>query len=171
MGKIEQIDELETYIEDLGNEIKKVKKASDYLKLLEKQQLEMEKLAETLKQSKDQLKDYRDVIESKFDLLQTTSRNIEARQQGLEQSLYSISTSIKELREHQENVQTENNTAFTDVKNTINENKIETIDELTRFTEEQRTLLNGIQKNNKIFFGVNVGLNLAIIGILSYIIF
>lgn len=170
MGKIDQIDDLETYIEELGNEIKKVKKASDYLKLIEKQQLEVEKLAETLNQSKDQLKDYRDVIESKLDLFQTISMNIEARQQGLEQSLYSINTIIKELREYQENVQTENNKAFTDVKNTINQNKLEAINEIARYKEEQQTFLNGMKKNNKVFFGVNAGLILAIIGILSYII-
>lgn len=56
MGKLEKIDELETYIDDLGNEIQKVKKASDYLKLIERQQTEIYKSVKTLNQSKQQLK-------------------------------------------------------------------------------------------------------------------
>lgn len=62
MGKLEKIDELETYIDDLGNEIQKVKKASDYLKLFERQQTEIEKSVKTLNQSKQQLKSYRNYL-------------------------------------------------------------------------------------------------------------
>ncbi|CAM3815059.1 hypothetical protein [Mesobacillus thioparans] len=76
MGKLEKIDELETYIDDLGNEIQKVKKASDYLKLIERQQTEIEKSVKTLNQSKQELKSYRDLLESKLELFLVLSMTI-----------------------------------------------------------------------------------------------
>ena len=90
MGSIEQIDQLETYIIDLGNEIESVKKASDYLKLIEQFQEKIAKTSDSLSQSKEQLKLYQEIMESKLELFQTTSKNIEAKQQSLEQSQFKI---------------------------------------------------------------------------------
>jgi hypothetical protein len=79
MGNIEHIDQLETYIEDLGNEIERIKKSSEYLKLIEQFQSEIAKTSVALSQSKDQFKLYQEIMESKLELFETTSKNIESK--------------------------------------------------------------------------------------------
>jgi hypothetical protein len=58
MGNIDHIDRLEEYIEDFGDEISKIKTASEYLELIESFQAEITKTSATLDQSLNQLKIY-----------------------------------------------------------------------------------------------------------------
>lgn len=168
MGKLEQIDELEAYIHDLGNEIQKVKKASDYLKLIERQQSEIEKTVKTLNQSKQELKSYRDLLESKLELFLVTSHNIETKQQGLEQSLINLKNSINEVKEFLVNVRKENKSDFKEINNIVNQNKEEILAEVQRSKEEQLIIYNGLTKSNKLFFGINVILSMIILGVVIY---
>lgn len=55
MGQLENIESLETYIGELGNEIKHVKKASTYLQEIEAQHLLVEKQLERVKQTTETL--------------------------------------------------------------------------------------------------------------------
>src|SRR5690606_28052539 len=77
---------LEAYIDELGNEIIKVKKASEYLYLIEKMQSEITQTSATLLQSKDQIKLYQEILEGKLELYHTIAKNIEAKQSQLEQA-------------------------------------------------------------------------------------
>ncbi|QBP41975.1 hypothetical protein [Paenisporosarcina antarctica] len=62
MGQLENIDKLESYIDELGTEIKHVKKASTYLREIEAQHLLVEKQLERVKQTTDAL----EIIQSHF---------------------------------------------------------------------------------------------------------
>jgi len=55
VGQLEKIESLETYIGELGNEIKHVKKASTYLQEIEAQHLLVEKQLESVKQTTETL--------------------------------------------------------------------------------------------------------------------
>lgn len=55
MGQLEKIETLETYIDELGNEIKQVKKASTYLQEIEAQHLLVEKQLERVKKTTETL--------------------------------------------------------------------------------------------------------------------
>ncbi|WP_044640705.1 hypothetical protein [Risungbinella massiliensis] len=55
MGQLETIETLETYIDELGNEIKHVKKASTYLQEIEAQHVLVEKQLERVKQTTEAL--------------------------------------------------------------------------------------------------------------------
>ncbi|MEK5039149.1 hypothetical protein [Sporosarcina sp. FSL K6-3457] len=57
MGQLGDIESLETFIDELGNEIKHVKKASTYLKEIEAQHLLVEKQLESVKQTTETLED------------------------------------------------------------------------------------------------------------------
>lgn len=57
MGQLEKIETLETYIDELGNEIKHVKKASEYLKEIETQHLLVEQQLERVKHTTKTLED------------------------------------------------------------------------------------------------------------------
>ncbi|MGE6487436.1 hypothetical protein [Paenisporosarcina sp. NPDC076898] len=62
MGQLEKIDKLESYIDELGNEIKHVKKASTYLREIEAQHLLVEKQLERVKLTTDAL----EIIQTHF---------------------------------------------------------------------------------------------------------
>lgn len=62
MGQLENIESLETYIDELGNEIKQVKKASTYLQEIEAQHLLVEQQLERVKQTAETL----ETIQSHF---------------------------------------------------------------------------------------------------------
>ncbi|TFD94322.1 hypothetical protein [Jeotgalibacillus sp. R-1-5s-1] len=51
MGELESIDALDNYVQELGNEIKNVKKASNYLKDIENQQILLKQQLEGVKET------------------------------------------------------------------------------------------------------------------------
>ncbi|MFP7299030.1 hypothetical protein [Neobacillus niacini] len=165
MGKLEQVDQLETYIDDLGKEIGKVKKASDYLKLIEKHQEEISKTSTSLIQTKDQLKLYQEIIESKLELFQTTAKNIEARQQAVEQTQFNIIANLAELKLQQEKDVKGINDSMNDVNKKVSKSQETLVGELTRIQEEQNKKLISQSKTNKIYFMVNTAL-IVILGVL-----
>jgi hypothetical protein len=170
MGSIEQIDQLETYIIDLGNEIESVKKASDYLKLIEHFQEKIAKTSDSLSQSKEQLRLYQEIMESKLELFQTTSKNIEAKQQSLEQSQFNILTSLAEMKQQQEKNEKGMISSFMEMNKVINKNQITIVGELKRIVDEQQSQFTRIFKANKMFFTINSVLSVSIVGILVYLI-
>lgn len=103
MGNIEQIEQLESFIEDLGNEVERVKKASEYLSLIEKFQKEVMQTSSTLNQTKEQLKVHQDITENKLELFYSSSKNIEAKQQGIEISLTQIAKAVDDVKIKLEN--------------------------------------------------------------------
>ena len=170
MGSIEQIDQLETYIIDLGNEIESVKKASDYLKLIEQFQEKIAKTSDSLSQSKEQLKLYQEIMESKLELFQTTSKNIEAKQQSLEQSQFNILTSLAEMKQQQEKNEKGMISSFLEMNKVVNQNQTALVGELKRIDDVQQSQFNSISKANKMFFAINTVLSVSIVGILVYLI-
>lgn len=170
MGSIEQIEQLETYIIDLGNEIESVKKASDYLKLIEQFQEKIVKTSDTLIQSKEQLKLYQEIMESKLELFQTTSKNIEAKQQSLEQAQFNILTSLAEMKQQQEKNDKRMISSFLEMNKVVNQNQTALVRELQRIDDEQQSLFKSISKANKMFFAINTVLSVSIVGILVYLI-
>jgi hypothetical protein len=170
MGSIEQIDQLETYIIDLGNEIESVKKASNYLKLIEQFQEKIAKTSDSLIQSKDQLKLYQEIMESKLELFQTTSKNIESKQQSLEQAQYNILTSLAEMKKQQEKNEKGMIFSFLEMNKMVNQNQSALVGQLKRLDDVQQSLFNHISKANKMFFVINTLLSVSIIGILVYLI-
>lgn len=170
MGSIEQIDQLETYIIDLGNEIESVKKASDYLKLIEQFQGKIAKTSDSLSQSKEQLKLYQEIMESKLDLFQTTTKNIEAKQQSLEQAQFNILTSLIDIKQQQEKTEKGMNSSFLEMNKMVNKNQTTLLGELNRRADEQKLQVTSISKANKIFFAINTLLSFSIVGLLVYLI-
>ncbi|WP_342431143.1 hypothetical protein [Neobacillus sp. FSL H8-0543] len=170
MGSIEQIDQLETYIIDLGNEIESVKKASDYLKLIEQFQEKIVKTSDSLSQSKEQLKLYQEIMESKLELFQTTSKNIEAKHQSLEQLQFKILTSLDELKQQQEKNEKGIISSFLEMNKVANQNQTALVGELKRIDDVQQSQFTSISKANKMFFAINTVLSVSIVGILVYLI-
>jgi chromosome segregation ATPase len=169
MGNIDQIDQLETYIIDLGNEIESVKKASDYLRLIEELQAEIKKTSSTLGQSNQQLKLIQEVVESKLELYLTSTRNIEAKQQQLEQSLLNVNASLAELKQQQEKGQKGMIAAFREMNKLLSQNKEVVVGEVTRVEKEQKELLLGMVKTNKVHFGISTFFSLCLLGLLVYL--
>lgn len=145
MGNIEQIEQLESYINDLGDEIKRVKKASEYLKLIEQFQGEVANASVNLEKSGNNLKIYQEIVESKLELFQSTSKNIESRQQLLEQNQSKIIGGLVELKQ-------------------------ELINEINRSQNEQKSELNAISQTNKKYFMINLVMALPMLGILVYLL-
>lgn len=168
MGKIDQIDQLQTYISDLGEEIVRVKKASEYLKLIEEFQGEVKKGSSSLEQSNKQLQLIQKVIESKLDLYQTTTKNLESKQQAIEQSQNNIIKSLEELKQQQVRNEKGLVASFKDMNKLINNNNKVIGENLEKVKEDQLTYLKAVNKTNKIFFGINVAISLSILGILIY---
>lgn len=98
MGNVEQIEQLESFIEDLGNEVERVKKASEYISLIEKFQKEVTLTSSSLNKTKEQLKVLQEITENKLDLFYSSSKNIEAKQQGIEISLAKIAEAMNEVK-------------------------------------------------------------------------
>ncbi|WP_262177379.1 hypothetical protein [Saccharococcus sp. Marseille-Q5394] len=84
MGDLKQIELLEVYIEDFGKELNNVKKASDYLELIEKFQEEVTRTTNILDQSKESIVIHQGIIDSKLALYQSILQNIEQKQKVIE---------------------------------------------------------------------------------------
>lgn len=173
MGSLVQIDQLEAHIEELGNEITKIKKASEYLRLIEQIQSEITQTSSTLSTSRDQLKLYQDIMESKLELFQTTARNIEAKQQSLEQTLQNIIVSLLEVKQQQFKSEKEMTEALTGINQSLNnkhEDVVVKLNLINKDQEEQNLVLKTIAKTNKTYFIVNVGLIISVAGIIVYLL-
>lgn len=170
MGSIENIDQLETYIKDLGDEIVSVKKASEYLKLIEQFQSEIKNTSSSLNQSRDQLKLIQEIVESKLDLFQTITKNIEAKQQSHEQSLLKIIASLSDLKQHQEINEKETTIFFKEINDVVNQNHDVLTSEINRVQEEQNSFLTNMSKNNKMFFSINTVIGISVLGISIYLL-
>lgn len=166
MGEIEQIEQLETYINDLGDEIGKVKKASEYLKLIEQFQAEIKSSALSLNQSKDQLKIMQEIVESKLELFHATTKNIDAKQQALEQTQTNIIVSLTDLKKQLDKNEKGIISSFKEINSLYNQNQKKVLEEIKHTKENQQALINGMIKTNKVFFVINAVLSISIVGIL-----
>ena len=173
MGSLEQIDHLEAHIDELGNQIVKIKKASEYLKLIEQIQSEITQTSSTLSTSRDQLKLYQEIMESKLELFQTTARNIEAKQQLLEQTQLNIIASLSESKQQQYKSEKDLMAALTGINQLVNHKHEEVIVKLNLINtdqEGQNLVLNNISKTSRIYFMINAGLIVLAAGILIYLL-
>lgn len=141
MGNVEQIEQLESFIEDLGNEVNRVKKASEYISLIEKFQKEVTLTSSSLNQTKEQLKVHQEITENKLELFHSSSRNIEAKQQGMEMSLGKIAEVMNEVK-----LKVEKN------------------------ADEQDKALKTISAKNSRYFIVGLTVNIVIGGVLIYLV-
>ena len=170
MGNIKHIERLENYIEDFGSEISKVKKASEYLELIEDFQAKITEVSAALGKSSNQLKLYQDIMESKLELFLTTARNIEGKQQSLEQTQSNIIGKLSEVKENQEKNEKEVTRAFTGISQLANNNRDEVISELNKLYQRQEESLAIHTKTSKIYFAVNVTLSSVVVCLLVYLL-
>lgn len=167
MGNIEHIDRLETYIEEFGNEVSKIKTASEYLKLIKGFQAEITETSATLSNSSRQLKLYQEIMENKLELFLTTAKNIEVKQQSLEQIQVNINDSLSELKRSQLNVIN----GLSEVKELQEKNEREVMKALNDIHMQQEenkgnlTVLTKIVKNN---FNIALALIASTLGLLVY---
>ncbi|ACT03357.1 hypothetical protein [Paenibacillus sp. JDR-2] len=136
MGSLKQVDAMEEIIGEFGEEIKKLKTASEYIQLIEKMQLQVSTTSDTLMQSKDQIKMVQDIVESKLELFNTISRNLEAKQTNIEQAQHNLNDKISELSRA-------NQTAHATLESKLN---------------EQQTKLSSTYKFLQLSLGINAGL-------------
>ena len=141
MGNVEQIEQLESFIEDLGNEVKRVKKASEYISLIEQFQKEVVQTSSNLNQTKEQLKTHQEITENKLELFHSSTRNLEAQQKGIEMSLAQIAKVIGE------------------VKHKVEKN-----------TDEQEMAFKAISARNSRYFTIGLTVNIVIGGVLIYLV-
>lgn len=149
MGNIKHIEQIEEYIDVLGEEIGRVKKASEYLKMIERFQEDVSKTSVGLLRTKEQLKIHQDTVEGKLELFHTSSRNIEARQQAVENGQSTLLAQLKRVTE--ENVK-------------LNE-------QLLRLHENQKEELMKAASERRKFFGIEAVINVLIAGGVLYSIF
>lgn len=140
MGNVEHIEQLEEYIDVLGEEIERVKKASEYLKMIERFQEDVSKTSAGLLQTKEQLKIHQETVEGKLELFQTSSRNIEVRQQAIENGQSTLLAQLKRVSE--ENVK-------------LNE-------QLLRLHDDQKEELKKAASERRKFFRIGVVMNVLI---------
>jgi len=171
MGNIEYIDELEQHIKDLSDEIVKVKKASDYLKLIEEFQEEVKGTSSILSQSNKQLTLNQQIIERKLELFKSTIQNIESKHLVIEESQKKILTLLDSLGNHQEKSQEIIADFFNEVNNQIEEKQNKIKEELSILSEEHSLLLNRNFKRNNIYFIINVFFSISILVVLILFFF
>lgn len=170
MGSIEHVDQLETYINDLGVEIENVKKASEYMRLIEGFQSEIKQTSSTLTESSNRLKLIQEIVESKLELIQASTRTIEAKQQSLEQYASNISTSTEEITKRLKNHEIATVSSFKEVNSLVNSKHDILVEEMKNIQVENKTRLQGISKVNKIYFAINATLSTTVLGTLAYLI-
>lgn len=173
MGNIDHIDRLEEYIEDFGDEISKIKTASEYLELIESFQAGITKTSATLDQSLNQLKIYQEILESKLDLFLTMVKNIETKQQILEQTQVNIISSLSEIKEHQANNKKDVMGALNGITQLANNNHNEVVSELKKIyqqQEENQGSLIALAKNSKTYFIINAILIASVLGTLGFLL-
>jgi hypothetical protein len=132
MGSIDHIEQLETYIKDLGDEIKNVKKASDYLKLIEQSQDEVRRTSTTLTQSEAKLQLIQGIVESN----QAIANNIDSKQQSIEQSQSNIIAGLAELKRFLEKSEKGMISSFIEINTLMNETQSSVISELKTVKDE-----------------------------------
>ncbi|NLB77436.1 MAG: hypothetical protein GX796_00930 [Clostridiaceae bacterium] len=169
MGNIEHIDRLETYIEELGDQISKVKKASEYLKLIEGFQAEVTETSATLSQSSNQLKLYQEIMDSKLELFLTTSKNIEGKQQAFEQTQSNIIGVLSEIKKSTEETGLNIVAGFSVAKDYQDEFITELIKVRQHMEDTNDFLINHI-KTSKLYFIVIGSMITAVIGLLIYLL-
>jgi hypothetical protein len=109
-------------------------------------------------------------VESKLELFQTTSKNIESKQQSLEQLQLKISASLSELKQQQEKSEKGTISLFREMNKVVNQDQDVPVGELNHVQVEQKSLLNGMSKVNKIYFTINNVFGVSILGILVYLL-
>ncbi len=147
MGSLKQVDAMEEIIGEFGEEIKKLKTASEYIQLIEKMQLQVSTTSDTLVQSKDQIKMVQDIVESKLELFNTISRNLEAKQTNIEQSQQNLNNKISELSRASQ-------TAHATLESKLN---------------EQQTKLSSTHKFLQLSLGINAGLAVIVILLVLFV--
>ncbi|MDQ1005212.1 putative DNA-binding protein YlxM (UPF0122 family) [Neobacillus niacini] len=170
MGSIDHIEQLETYIKDLGDEIKNVKKASDYLKLIEQFQDEVRRTSTTLTQSEAKLQLIQGIVESKLALFQATANNIDSKQQSIEQSQSNIIAGLAELKQFLEKSEKGMISSFIEINKLMNETQSSVISELKTVKDENEAQIKMLTKTNKIFFRVNLTFVIIVVGMLIFLL-
>ncbi|AQQ52249.1 hypothetical protein [Planococcus lenghuensis] len=148
MGNVDHIEQLEEYIDVLGEEVERVKKASEYLKMIERFQEDVSKTSAGLLQTKKQLKIHQETVEGKLELFQTSSRNIEARQQSIENGQ---SVLLKKLEQ-------------------VTEENLKLNKQLLRWQDNQKAELKKASTERKKFLWAGMAVNLLIGGGVIYLL-
>jgi hypothetical protein len=165
MGKLEHIDQLETYIKDLGEEIDRVKKASEYLKLIEKFQNDISLTSGTIEHVKDQLFLYQEIMESNLKILQAHSKNIELKQQIIERTQENILAAVSELKQLHEKDINLLKMSVMDVQTVINNYHDLVAGEFKGLKDEQGKLFAELAKSVRVNLIVGVVLAVGVIGV------
>jgi hypothetical protein len=165
MGKLEHIDQLETYIKDLGEEIDRVKKASEYLKLIEKFQNDISLTSGTIEHVKDQLFLYQEIMESNLKILQAHSKNIELKQQTIERTQENILAAVSELKQLHEKDINLLKMSVKDVQIVINNYHDLVAGEFKGLRDEQGKLFAELAKSVRVNLIVGVVLAVGVIGV------
>lgn len=168
MGNLDQIELLEEYIEDFGKELKSIKKASEYLKLIEQFQEEVSRTSIIMTQSNESMSAHQELTITKLSLYQSILQGIEHKQKSLEESQNKTLSEFIVMDQKYENHM-----------------KVlkEDIDTLIIRTEENKTLIEAVSKDQKeqlsilfkklnltmsVLMGVNVSLGIAIVLLLLF---
>jgi hypothetical protein len=166
MGNLEHIDQLETYIKDLGEEIDRVKKASEYLKLIEKFQNDISITSGSIEHAKDQLFLYQEIIESNLKILKANIKNIELKHQTIERTQENILAAVSELKQLHEKDINLLKISVKDVQTVINNNHKLVAGEFKGLREEQGKLFTGLANSIRVNLIVGIFLAVGVIGVL-----
>ncbi|MEK4715752.1 hypothetical protein [Sporosarcina sp. FSL K6-5500] len=163
MGDLEQIELLEEYIEDFGKELKNIKKASDYLKLIEQFQDEVTRTTVILDQSKDNMVVQQEITTAKLSLYQSILQGIEQKQKVLEELQNNTMNDLSGLNQKHDKHMNELKESIQELFNAINENRI-VIESLSKDQKEhQSSLFKKLLITVGLFLGLNTALGITIV--------
>lgn len=158
MGDLDQIEILEEYIDDFGKELKSIKKASEYLKLIEQFQDEVTRTTDILDQSKDNMVAHQELATTKLSLYQSILQGIEHKQKSLEELQKNTLDDLSGLNQKYEKHMNESKESIKVLFSTINENRIM----IETLSKEQKEHQGFLFKKLYIIVGVFLGLNMAL---------
>ena len=166
MGDLEQIELLEEYIDDFGKELKSIKKASDYLSLIEEFQVEVSRSNVILDQSKDHMAAHQELATTKFDLYQSILHGIEHKQKLLEESQGKLVKELLNLTQKQDIHINESKKSADFLLNIINENQKENMLFANNQNKHQSLLFKKLYTILFTFLGLSTAISIAVIFIL-----
>lgn len=102
MGKVSSIEALETYVEELGQEVKHVKKASTYLQEIEAQQLLVKEQLEQVKKNSEMLESVQSHFTEKTNEYESQMKKNEERMAQLNASVVELGRQINQLEKENE---------------------------------------------------------------------
>ncbi|WP_342504758.1 hypothetical protein [Sporosarcina sp. FSL K6-2383] len=166
MGDLDQIELLEEYIEDFGKELKSIKKASEYLELIERFQDEITRTTDIMDQSKDNMVAHQELATTKLSLYQSILQGIEHKQKSLEELQKNTLDDLSGFDQKYEKYMNESNKSIKELFSNVNENRtmIETL------SKEQMDHRGFLFKKLYMIVGGFLGLNMALGVVILFIL-